>query len=52
MPEITRDDSMDDLLSRIAEESGDFSFHSTIPHHVHSTEEKEPLILAVIFRGK
>jgi len=24
LPEITRDDSMDALLSRIAEESGDF----------------------------
>ncbi|NNG46998.1 MAG: helix-turn-helix transcriptional regulator, partial [Deltaproteobacteria bacterium] len=27
-------------------------YNSTIPHHVHSTEEKEALILAVIYQGK
>jgi len=25
---------------------------TAIPHHVHSTEEKEALILAVIYQGK
>lgn len=27
-------------------------YNSTIPHHVHSAEEKEALILAVIYQGK
>ena len=52
MPEIPRDDSMSDPLSGIVRESGDFGTNSTIPHHVHSTGEKEPRILAFIGRGK
>jgi len=52
LPEITRDDFMDDLRSGIAGESSDFGCNTAIPHHVHSTEEKEALILAVIYRGK
>jgi hypothetical protein len=43
---------MGDLLSGIVKESGDFGTNSTILHHVHSTGEKGPLILAVIGRGK
>jgi transcriptional regulator with XRE-family HTH domain len=27
-------------------------YNSTIPHHVHSTEDREALILAVIYQGK
>lgn len=43
---------MDDRLPCIARESGDFGADSTILHHMHSTEENGPPILAGICRGK
>lgn len=68
MPEITRDGSIDDLLSGVAEETGDFCpdaedfevqagdhvrlFRSTISHPVRSAEDRETLIPAVICQGK
>jgi hypothetical protein len=48
LPEITRDESLDDLL----DERDCVYCNSTIPHHVHSAEEKEALILAVLYQGK
>jgi transcriptional regulator with XRE-family HTH domain len=41
-----------DKLSDVLSEGDCIYYNSTIPHHVHSTEEKEALILAVIYPGK
>lgn len=41
-------DKYSDLLS----EGDCMYYNSTIPHHVHSAEEKEALILAVLYQGK
>jgi len=41
-----------DRYSDVLSEGDCIYFNSTIPHHVHSTEEKEALILAVIYQGK
>ena len=41
-----------DRYSDVLSEGDCIYYNSTIPHHVHSTEEKEALILAVIYQGK
>lgn len=41
-----------DRYSDVLSEGDSIYYNSTIPHHVHSTEEKEALILAVIYQGK
>ncbi len=41
-----------DKYSDVLSEGDCIYYNSTIPHHVHSTEEKEALILAVIYQGK
>ncbi len=41
-----------DQYSDILSEGDCIYYNSTIPHHVHSAEEKETLILAVIYQGK
>lgn len=41
-----------DKFSDVLSEGDCIYYNSTIPHHVHSTEEKEALILAVIYPGK
>ena len=38
-------------LSDVLEEGDSVYYNSTIPHHVHSTDEREALILAVIHAG-
>lgn len=40
-----------DKYSDVLSEGDCVYYNSTIPHHVHSTEEKEALILAVIYQG-
>lgn len=40
-----------DKYSDVLSEGDCIYYNSTIPHHVHSTEEKEALILAVIYQG-
>ncbi|GAB4366998.1 MAG: XRE family transcriptional regulator [Deltaproteobacteria bacterium] len=40
-----------DRYSDVLSEGDCIYYNSTIPHHVHSTEEKEALILAVIYQG-
>ena len=40
-----------DKFSDVLSEGDCIYYNSTIPHHVHSTEEKEALILAVIYQG-
>jgi transcriptional regulator with XRE-family HTH domain len=41
-----------DRYSDVLSEGDCIYYNSTIPHHVHSAEEKEALILAVIYQGK
>ncbi len=41
-----------DKYSDVLSEGDCIYYNSTIPHHVHSTEEREALILAVIYQGK
>ena len=41
-----------DKYSDLLGEGGCIYYNSTIPHHVHSAEEKEALILAVLYQGK
>ena len=41
-----------DKYSDVLFEGDCIYYNSTIPHHVHSAEEKEALILAVIYQGK
>ncbi len=41
-----------DRYSDVLAEGDCIYYNSTIPHHVHSAEEKEALILAVIYQGK
>ena len=41
-----------DKFSDVLSEGDCIYYNSTIPHHVHSAEEKEALILAVIYQGK
>lgn len=41
-----------DKYSDVLSEGDCIYYNSTIPHHVHSTEEKEALILAVIYQGE
>ncbi len=41
-----------DRYSDVLAEGDCIYYNSTIPHHVHSTEDKEALILAVITQGK
>jgi transcriptional regulator with XRE-family HTH domain len=41
-----------DKYSDVLSEGDCIYYNSNIPHHVHSTEEKEALILAVIYQGK
>jgi len=41
-----------DKYSDVLSEGDCIYYNSTIPHHVHSTEEKEALILAVIYQGR
>ncbi|HEY7527543.1 MAG TPA: XRE family transcriptional regulator [Candidatus Deferrimicrobiaceae bacterium] len=41
-----------DKYSDLLGEGDCIYYNSTIPHHVHSAEEKEALILAVLFQGK
>ncbi|MFA5807782.1 MAG: cupin domain-containing protein, partial [bacterium] len=38
-------------LSDVLEEGDSVYYNSTIPHHVHSADEREALILAVIHAG-
>lgn len=40
-----------DKYSDVLSEGDCIYYNSTIPHHVHSTEEREALILAVIYQG-
>jgi transcriptional regulator with XRE-family HTH domain len=41
-----------DKYSDLLHEGDCIYYNSTIPHHVHSAEEKEALILAVLYQGK
>jgi transcriptional regulator with XRE-family HTH domain len=41
-----------DKYSDVLSEGDCIYYNSTIPHHVHSTEEREALILAVLYQGK
>lgn len=41
-----------DKYSDVLNEGDCMYYNSTIPHHVHSAEEKEALILAVLYQGK
>ena len=41
-----------DRYSDVLSEGDCIYYNSTIPHHVHSTEEQEALILAVIYQGR
>ncbi len=41
-----------DKYSDVLGEGDCIYYNSTIPHHVHSAEEKEALILAVLYQGK
>lgn len=41
-----------DKYSDVLSEGDCIYYNSTIPHHVHSAEEREALILAVIYQGK
>lgn len=41
-----------DKYSDMLHEGDCIYYNSTIPHHVHSAEEKEALILAVLYQGK
>src|SRR3990172_266388 len=41
-----------DKYSDVLSEGDCIYYNSNIPHHVHSTEEKEALILAVLYQGK
>ena len=41
-----------DRYSDVLSEGDCIYYNSTIPHHVHSAEEKEAVILAVIYQGK
>jgi transcriptional regulator with XRE-family HTH domain len=41
-----------DKYSDVLSEGDCIYYNSTIPHHVHSTEDREALILAVIYQGK
>jgi transcriptional regulator with XRE-family HTH domain len=41
-----------DRYSDVLSEGDCIYYNSTIPHHVHSTEDREALILAVIYQGK
>src|SRR4030065_410157 len=41
-----------DKYSDVLSEGDCIYYNSNIPHHVHSTEEKEALILAVLYPGK
>jgi transcriptional regulator with XRE-family HTH domain len=41
-----------DKYSDVLSEGDCIYYNSSIPHHVHSTEEREALILAVLYQGK
>lgn len=41
-----------DKYSDVLSEGDCIYYNSTIPHHVHSTDDRESLILAVIYQGK
>ncbi len=39
-------------LTDILEEGDSIYYNSTLPHHLHSADEREAMILAVIYAGK